>query len=317
MIAILLVAVLMAVAGCAGGKEEDQGVAQDPTESAAASSPVPTEPPPNLINTADAPTLSTSTATTNAPTPTSTVITDAPTTAPTATNAPIPTESAPTAIPAGPTESARGLIVFSSYTQGILVINADGTGMTQLATGDVTEPAWSPDGSKIVFVHGSTIGEIRRGIFVMNADGSGQTRLKDAPLTSSFGMAWSPDGAKIAFTAGLAIYLINADGIGLTQLTPPGQLSQSPTWSPDGSKIAFSLYGRDETPIYVMNADGSGQTRITDDSIVQTWVPAWSPDGSKIAFAGMPPRSGRDSQTFLYIMNVDGSGLTHSQRATQ
>ena len=64
-IAILLVAVLMAVAGCAGGKEEGQGVAQDPTESAAASSPVPTEPPPNLINTADAPTLSTSTATTS------------------------------------------------------------------------------------------------------------------------------------------------------------------------------------------------------------------------------------------------------------
>jgi Tol biopolymer transport system component len=182
--------------------------------------------------------------------------------------------------------------------------------MTQLATGDVREPVWSPDGSKIVFVHGSTFGEIRRGIFVMNADGSGQTRLKDAPPTSSFGMAWSPDGAKIAFTAGTGIFLINADGIGLIQLTLPGQIAQSPTWSPDGSKIAFSLTEATETAIYVMNADGSGQTRITDESLAQTWVPAWSPNGSKIAFAGPPRSGGVFPVPVIYIMNVDGSELT-------
>ncbi len=190
-------------------------------------------------------------------------------------------------------------------------MNADGTGMTQIATGNVAEPAWSPDGSKIVFVYGGNIGEIRRGIYVMNADGSDQTRLEDAP-PGSYGMAWSPDGSKIAITVATKIYLINADGSGLTQLTPPGQSGLSPAWSPDGSKIAFSRSESRELPIYVMNADGSGQTRITDDSIEAGHNPAWSPDGSRIAFAGKPPLSGRgeNSGPFIYIINVDGSGLT-------
>jgi len=36
-------------------------------------------------------------------------------------------------------------------------------------------------------------------------------------------MAWSPDGVKIALSAGPEIYLINADGSGLTQLAGDGQ----------------------------------------------------------------------------------------------
>ena len=111
-------------------------------------------------------------------------------------------------------------------------MNADGTGMTQIAPGAVREPAWSPDGSKIVFVHGSAIGDIRPGIYVMNADGSGQTRLEDGP-PGSYGMAWSPDGAKIAFTAGRDIHLINAGGGGLTQLTDdPHDKFFDANWSP-------------------------------------------------------------------------------------
>ena len=79
---------------------------------------------------------------------------------------------------------------------------------------------------------------------------------------------WSPDGERIAFVSGgnlnSDIYVMNADGSGITRLTHNkaddlSDWSLSPAWSPDGERIAF-YSGRD---IYVMNADGSGITRLT------------------------------------------------------
>ncbi len=51
-------------------------------------------------------------------------------------------------------------------------MNADGTGQVGLGTGGyfASRPAWSPDGSKIVFERG-------RVIVVMNADGTNQTEV--------------------------------------------------------------------------------------------------------------------------------------------
>jgi Tol biopolymer transport system component len=54
------------------------------------------------------------------------------------------------------------------------VMNADGTGLTQLTDGlDAARPAWSPDGTRIVFVRdqGSSL-------VVMNADGSGSHEVR-------------------------------------------------------------------------------------------------------------------------------------------
>ncbi|MGB9301647.1 MAG: hypothetical protein WCD51_13785, partial [Anaerolineae bacterium] len=50
------------------------------------------------------------------------------------------------------------------------------------------------------------------------------------------------------------IYLVNADGTGLTRLTE----GMDPSWSPDGSKLAVARW---TTPwgIYTINADGSGE----------------------------------------------------------
>ena len=55
-------------------------------------------------------------------------------------------------------------------------MNPDGSGVTRLTTnsGPDIEPAWSPDGTKIVFARFITIvGQENRDIFVINADGSG------------------------------------------------------------------------------------------------------------------------------------------------
>ena len=96
------------------------------------------------------------------------------------------------------------------------------------------------------------------------------------------------------------IYVLDADGSNLTNLTLTTTDEHAPTWSPDASQIAFNS-GTNE--IWVMNADGSGQTNITNSSAVDV-VPSWSPDGKRIAFY-----SDRDGNSEIYTMNPDGTDI--------
>lgn len=93
-------------------------------------------------------------------------------------------------------------------------------------------------------------------------------------------VAWSPDGRKIAFVSyrdgNMEIYVMNADGSGVTRLTNHPGSDAHPAWSPDGRKIAFQSDRDGNSEIYVMNADGSGVTRLTY-SPAYDGEPAWSP----------------------------------------
>jgi Tol biopolymer transport system component len=128
-------------------------------------------------------------------------------------------------------------------------MNSDGSARTRLTHGDAYDfdPAWSPDGAKIVFA---------------------STRDDPNPVT-----CWPNCNAEI--------YVMNADGGNQMRLTSDPAYDSTPSWSPDGTKIAFSSYRNSPSPrIFLMGADGSNQT----DLKVYGTYPAWSPDGKKIAF---------------------------------
>jgi Tol biopolymer transport system component len=186
----------------------------------------------------------------------------------------------------------------------IYTVNAHtGRGLQKLtncgaAAGCVNEiPAWSPDGTKIVFMHADTSNDdgdpVGEQVWIMDANGAHKQQLTFDALEKDQEPDWSPDGSKIAYSSGDpgsgGTWVMNADGSNQHQLS--GCVAGDPqpcpagdefgvAWSPDGTKIAFlrdlSLIGISDRPVFVMNADGSDQHRITTAPIIPG-VPAWQP----------------------------------------
>lgn len=152
-----------------------------------------------------------------------------------------------------------------------------------------------------------------RDIFVINADGTGLVNVTPGGGNDQ-NAVWSPDGSRIAFASdldpatGLAggdleIFVMDADGSNLVQLTHNDGTDQEPTWSPDGSAIAFAgERGDGPLDIYTMNADGTNEVRLTFDSVAEDFTPSWS--RNEIAFS-----SDRNGNVDLWIINDDGTNL--------
>jgi TolB protein len=113
------------------------------------------------------------------------------------------------------------------------IVNADGTGHLVLTTTDVrsTDPAWAPDGQRIVFSSVKT-GTIptpgAMALEVINADGTGRTALQVGGSSPS----WSPDGQSIVFVQSGGLFAVNADGTGLRHVTDAPGGAHAPHWSP-------------------------------------------------------------------------------------
>jgi TolB protein len=121
-------------------------------------------------------------------------------------------------------------------------------------------------------------------IWTMASNGSGARPLQFAGLGYNANPTWSPDGTRIAYDAypdgDYDVYVMNADGSHVRNLTNHPALDASPAWSPDGKKIAFvsDRARKGHREIYVMNADGSHVVRLTHTpGNLWSTQPDWQP----------------------------------------
>jgi TolB protein len=98
------------------------------------------------------------------------------------------------------------------------------------------------------------------------------------------------------------IWIMDADGTNLRDLTNDPAGDTMPGWSPDGARIAFSSDRSGAGDIFVMDADGSNIVDLSDSENPET-APTWSPDGSVIAYERLRPGGAQE----IWLMRADGS----------
>jgi len=235
-----------------------------------------------------------------------------------------------------PALSPRGdAVAFGSQRDGaakIWVTGLDGSGtqaVTDGADGGDRQPAWSPDGTRLVFVRGRA--EERRSLYVVDlAAGAAAPRrvprvvvegADDAPAWVGW-PTWSPDGRTIAFSAdrgeglGTGLHLVAPDGTGLRRLTRPPATQRwirdlRAVWSPDGARLAFasnrhaaSEDDAGDLDLYDVDVAGGAVRRLTHDPGVAD-DPCYSPDGRRLYFSSTREPA-RDYAVELYVMASGG-----------
>lgn len=177
--------------------------------------------------------------------------------------------------------------------------------MTHLGTTSLS-PRISPDNSRLAF---SSLGREGWAIRMYSLD---LGRLVSFPGGAvggnNFSPAWSGDGSKLAFSSSRSgspeIWVADANGGNMHQLTAFRRADVSPTWNPrTNAQISF-VSGRTGLPqIYIMDQDGANVQRMTDGGYAIS--PDWSPNGQFLVFSwnrkyGPGAPGGQD----IYIMDI-------------
>jgi TolB protein len=163
----------------------------------------------------------------------------------------------------------------------IYIIRANGTKLRQLThprppLSDY-KPRFSPDGAHLVFTRERGTADFGpAALFTMRLDGSHLQRLTPFSLHAD-DSDWSPDGKRVVFDgyprseAFGDIYVVDANGGRVLNLTRDTDGQADPAWSPDGTKILFldnrRVSGIGRTGLATMNPDGSGRQFISTKNL--------------------------------------------------
>jgi Tol biopolymer transport system component len=213
--------------------------------------------------------------------------------------------------------------VYDSFD--IFVSDLEGNITAQLTTepGYDAEATVSPKGDKIVFTS-TRSGDLE--LYTMNLDGTEVKQITDE-LGYDGGAFFSPDGTKLIFRASrpktpeaikkykdlladglveptdMELFICNADGSDLRQLTFLGNANWSPFFHPSGEKILFSSNFEAEKGfpfnLYLINIDGKNLERVTHSETFDAF-PVFSNDGKHLIFSSNRNNGGgRDTNLFI------------------
>ncbi|MBI2684879.1 MAG: PD40 domain-containing protein [Acidobacteria bacterium] len=153
------------------------------------------------------------------------------------------------------------------------------------------DPAISPDGESIA------LSSDRGGayeIWVCDKNGAGLHQVTHFHLGTAGSPRWSADGRRIVFDYSLsgknAIYVVNADGSGLTEVPTGTRSASRPSWSIDGRSIYFRCSLPDSSQICKVGAAGGPVLQLTKNG-------------------GAEAYESRDGKTVFFVKSVDQPGL--------
>lgn len=202
-----------------------------------------------------------------------------------------------------------------SGKKDIYIMNFDGSDVKQVThhRSIAFAPAWSPDGSRIVYsLYNRHKGNIKNiDLYEFDFAKSSYKMLSNRKGINS-GAAYHPDGRRIALTMSFLgnpeVFMLDPSVGSVTRLTKSFGFDVDPAWNSDGSKMAFVSSRSGKPMVFSMNADGSNVTRLTYAGTYNA-TPSWSPANNKMAFAGW-----LEKRFDIFIMNPDG---THIERLTK
>ena len=110
------------------------------------------------------------------------------------------------------------------------------------------------------------------------------------------------------------LYLCDADGKGIIQLTRDGSVSVGPKWGPDAEKIVYTAYLKKFPDVYMIDLTSNKRKRIANYGGLNTGA-AISPNGRYVALI-----LSKDGNPDLYVKNLKNdklTRLTHTSRAAE
>src|ERR1700733_207586 len=170
--------------------------------------------------------------------------------------------------------------------------------------GTNSAPAWSPDGSKIMFMS-SMYGNPE--LFTADAEGAHIHRITHS-VGANTSPSWNPKtGNQVAFvsdrTGTPELYTMDAEGGEAQRVSLPDMgYVIDPAWSPNGQLLAFSWRRPSGNyDLYVMDIATHALVELTRDA-GRNERPSWAPDGRHLVF-----ESTRTGTRQIWSMLADGT----------
>ena len=182
----------------------------------------------------------------------------------------------------------------------VALVNADGTGLTDLSTGQTGcegDPAFTPDGQRIVFNHFDDKADTEN-IWTMDLTGGDRHPLTNRKDSGTVDPNVSPDGRWITFVRGRsdtarALFRMRSDGSDVRRLTPFrwDVFGSKHDWSPGGKLIVLTrdadrADGGRSANLVTIHRDGSHAKHLTHfkGGTTHAFAGSFAPDGKRIVF---------------------------------